>query len=449
MSDFALAQEFARMLDNQGQSGRPVTLRQAVVAGIEMGSVSVVFADGTFPAGGVNFLDSYHPVIGDTVWIAKNGRDTLILGKIVIPGGLEQDPIHYVGDTDHGEPAFLNNWQNYGNDGTFTYDSVGFYKDPDGWVHLSGLIKNTSGSAADSVMFTLPTGYRPDYEVRVPESAAATGYAAVMWPIQVDTNGNVHASNAGAYGNIKNYLSLDGVRFMADTGVEYERFHEWTPIGKMGAWVWDSDVQDKIFPGTWQRWDGLVRCRGRFKSGTTDQIGQLAERACKRRWNVMFPTVGVAAPGTFGGFRIDMTPHTRSLDRISSSVNDDILIDGLQWFADVPESYWTPLAGANSWVRHSTVEWVGPRFFKDGYGVVHVKGLIKNGSTVLNTAVTEALPPDCRPMGRRVFASWSNLGSTRLDVDTDGTIRVVDTTAGNGFITLDPISFRANEVYEF
>lgn len=144
-----------------------------------------------------------------------------------------------------------------------------------------------------------------------------------------------------------------------------------------------------------------------------------------------------------------MTPHTRSIDRISSAVNDEVLLDGLQWFADVPESYWTNLAGANSWVRHSTVEWSGARFFKDGYDVVHVKGLIKSGSVVVDTILTEALPPDCRPLGRRVFASWSNLGSTRIDVEADGTIRIVDNTAGNGFLSLDPISFRANPVYTF
>ena len=52
-------------------------------------------------------------------------------------------------------------WQNFG----FGYNSAGFYRDPEGVVHLKGIVQGL-GTFATPVcqefsIFTLPTGYRP------------------------------------------------------------------------------------------------------------------------------------------------------------------------------------------------------------------------------------------------------------------------------------------------
>lgn len=53
-----------------------------------------------------------------------------------------------------GKPPFAASWAHYGS----PYSNAGYLKRPDGWVELTGVIKNgTVGSAA----FTLPPGFRP------------------------------------------------------------------------------------------------------------------------------------------------------------------------------------------------------------------------------------------------------------------------------------------------
>jgi hypothetical protein len=49
--------------------------------------------------------------------------------------------------------GFMNGWDNYGG-----YDTVGYFKDPFGVVHLKG---STAGGTLSATMFTLKPGYRP------------------------------------------------------------------------------------------------------------------------------------------------------------------------------------------------------------------------------------------------------------------------------------------------
>lgn len=55
-------------------------------------------------------------------------------------------------------PELLNGWTNYGEG----YENLSFWKDKMGIVHVSGLIKS-GATAAETVIFNLPTGYRPAY----------------------------------------------------------------------------------------------------------------------------------------------------------------------------------------------------------------------------------------------------------------------------------------------
>lgn len=456
MSDiYAKAREFSRFLSPG--SGAPVTLRQGVIAGIEMGSVSILLSDNTFPVGGINFLESYKPKIGETVWMLKSGADTLVLGDIVIPGGVEQDPLHYVGQTDYGEPAFQNNWQNIGFDGTYTYESVNFYKDPDGFVHLAGAIKNTSGSAYNTVIFTLPAGYRPDYTHRTPIVAASGALTTKLWAVEVQEDGDVIVCTANNPGSgstsVKNLISLEGIRFMAAEDTEYERIHEWVPLARAGNWTWDTSAQSKIPPSQWHRWDGLVRCRGRLKTtvAAEDRVAGISERSARQRWNKLFPTLMVeSATSDFEPVRIDVQPSGRELARITSAFDNELLLDGLQWFADIPESYWTPLELANSWVNYSpSAHWGPASYFKDGYGVVHIRGLISSGTTTLDTTLT-TLPVHCRPLNRKIFPGWMGTpGPTSIGVNSTGDIKIASGGVNSSHFTLDTIAFRANPDYTF
>jgi hypothetical protein len=58
-----------------------------------------------------------------------------------------------------GEPQFENGAHNLGSTGPFALNSVGFYKDHEGIVHLQGIAE--TGKTSPSFVFTLPPGFRP------------------------------------------------------------------------------------------------------------------------------------------------------------------------------------------------------------------------------------------------------------------------------------------------
>lgn len=94
-------------------------------------------------------------------------------------------------------PLFKNAWVNFGGN----YAPAGFYKDPWGYVHLRGTIKT---GAATTVAFTLPPGYRPEFEKNFACDNAG-GYGMVI----VAANGDV----TGYVGNVA--LSLNNINFRA------------------------------------------------------------------------------------------------------------------------------------------------------------------------------------------------------------------------------------------
>jgi hypothetical protein len=57
-----------------------------------------------------------------------------------------------------GEPPFQNTWATFG---TANLGAVGFYKDREGIVHLTGAAAHATTNGCGSILFTLPTGYRP------------------------------------------------------------------------------------------------------------------------------------------------------------------------------------------------------------------------------------------------------------------------------------------------
>lgn len=102
------------------------------------------------------------------------------------------DPWHLVGAT--GEPGFLNSWANAGGS-----DSVAAFRiSPFGVVSLKGLVDTGS---AGTVIFTLPTDYRPSETMRWPGGGDGT-YSRV----QVQTDGDVLAQTG-------TNICLDAIHF--------------------------------------------------------------------------------------------------------------------------------------------------------------------------------------------------------------------------------------------
>lgn len=110
-------------------------------------------------------------------------------------GGLTQEAVT--------APTLLNSWVNYGSG----FQPVGFWKDSEGVVHIQGMIKSGTTTAA-TPFFVLPAGYRPqNYQIFACESASAYSGVGVN-----DSNGSVEA-RAGCSAT---YQCLNGISFRAD-----------------------------------------------------------------------------------------------------------------------------------------------------------------------------------------------------------------------------------------
>ena len=96
---------------------------------------------------------------------------------------------HIVGAV--GEPAFQNNWINYGGD----FQPAIFYKESNGLTHIEGCIKSgTNGS----VVFTLPDGYRPLNEILLNSYSGVHSFVVDQIDITPDGNVSVSSSDDGA-----------------------------------------------------------------------------------------------------------------------------------------------------------------------------------------------------------------------------------------------------------
>ena len=115
------------------------------------------------------------------------------IGSILQPRGSFEpdDSWHYVGEA--GKPAFENSLVAYNSDG------VKFLKDAAGTVHIQGRAKSGTPS---SDIFTLPKGYRPEFDLHF-----ATETSAAIGEIHVHPDGHVH-HNAGATGDFSLCISF-------------------------------------------------------------------------------------------------------------------------------------------------------------------------------------------------------------------------------------------------
>ena len=101
-------------------------------------------------------------------------------------------------------PTLLNSWDNYG--GGFTPAS--YWKDANGVVHLTGLIRNGT-TVKDTVLFNLPAGYRPfNQEILTVQNGDNT-----FQRIDILANGNVIL---GATTFTNGWLSLANISFKAE-----------------------------------------------------------------------------------------------------------------------------------------------------------------------------------------------------------------------------------------
>lgn len=148
-----------------------------------------IAGDTSNPVAGVPYLASYVPSVGDVAaYDVVEGSPRLV--------GVAADPWHTVGGA--GEPAFANTWANTGG----TNRKAGFRRTSDGCVALAGWIKSTGAEGANSTIFTLPAGYRPDANVRFDSTGGNSGGTQIVSQMSISTAGLVVMITAATWGNV-------------------------------------------------------------------------------------------------------------------------------------------------------------------------------------------------------------------------------------------------------
>jgi hypothetical protein len=137
------------------------------------------------------------------------------------------------------------------------YDVLQYAKDSLGRIWLRGRLGRATAPAADTVMFNLPAGFRPQYQTHLPASSySATVRSTAL--IDVMPNGDVRFKQ-DTY-NPTN-ISLDGVMFCeASVG-------GWTNVTYQNGWV-DNNTASQGPTRYRKDSDGLVHISGLARSGT-------------------------------------------------------------------------------------------------------------------------------------------------------------------------------------
>lgn len=105
---------------------------------------------------------------------------------------------------------------------------------------------------------------------------------------------------------------------------------------------------------------------------------------------------------------------------------------------------WINVTYQNSWIDYDTGTWYPGSYYKDSLGIVHLRGLVKNGTMGSNIFT---LPAGYRPSKQILFSSLQNNASGRLDVTAGGGVVATAGLAGvsNAFVQLDNVHFKAEQ----
>ena len=98
---------------------------------------------------------------------------------------------------------------------------------------------------------------------------------------------------------------------------------------------------------------------------------------------------------------------------------------------------WQAPAFENGWGNFGGIH-ATAGYWKDPHGVVHLRGLVKDG--VIGAAIC-TLPAGYRPIAYEIFGVISNGALGRLDVNTSGAVQA--TAGSNVYLSLAGITFRA------
>jgi hypothetical protein len=421
--DEQAAREFASLVLQNPNLPNPIFHRQGIInkvgVGADKGTVEIYLSGDTdVPLGSIRYSRGYQPVVGETCWVVKNGPDLWVLGSLE---GLSTSV------TDWQNLTPINGWSAYGSG----FETGRYWKDPEGWVYVQGVFK---GGTLGTVMATLPSTFRP---FRTHHFPGLVGPVANGARIDIDPGGNITAYRTETGGT--NAYCAFSCRFMdafAYITSAPPRRTEWVPAAWVGGWQPYAATEGP--PMTHVRDDGLCQVTGILQGGTATADSLLLPDNARTGWLQLFQTPGYNGTAYVIG-RVDVN---RSYLKIQSGGTLEQCLDGLHWWNWKAEAATSPYA----WVNYTTQNGWGaydnnysfPGAKVDKYGVVHVRGLLKNGTVTAGTQVM-GLSTTQRPSMRMIYPAGSTI-TGRVDVLTDGTIVIMAGT--NVFLSLEQVMFR-------
>lgn len=99
---------------------------------------------------------------------------------------------------------------------------------------------------------------------------------------------------------------------------------------------------------------------------------------------------------------------------------------------------WVAPTLLNSWVNYGGV-YQTPGYYKDPLGMVHLRGLVKDGTTTAGTTLF-TLPVGFRPLAQTVCITLTNSVLGTMNIETDGDVNVGGGTSSAWF-SLENITF--------
>ena len=119
-------------------------------------------------------------------------------------------------------------------------------------------------------------------------------------------------------------------------------------------------------------------------------------------------------------------------------VNGNVKISG-----EIVQEPWNEVTNfLGTWVNFNPSVWATAAYYKDSLGRIHLKGLVKSGTCGTNIFT---LPSGYRPLLNLVFATSSDNAHGRVDIKSDGSVFANSSACSNIFVSLDGISFRAEQ----
>lgn len=376
------------------------------------GRPNVTLSDGTVVAANVGNVLDFNP--GDpVVLMAVGGVFTIIAQDYVKPTFPKLYDL---------TSSLLNGWSNYYSAAVMMpeYGPAAVTMDSYGNVYMSGLIRRVAGNpTSGSLILMLPQKFWPT-ERRIFTSYTASGIGQV----EVDINGAVTWTTGGA-----GFVGLDNIRYTTKPASAH------TVPTLANTWV--------NFNGTYAQAgylkdpNGVVWTKGLVRGGSGAAAAAIFDydSSINALLTEHFVTVSANA---FGYYRIGGVGGSlggREMNFGGGTPGTWFSLES-SWVDQNSPLQWTAPLLANGWADYNPGGFATAGFTKTPDGIVHLKGLIKSG-----TSTMFILPVGYRPAFIKLIAVTSNAAIGRLDIRPDGSVLI--NVGSNTWFSLDGISFAA------